>query len=530
MSAVPPKVVSSFNVGIIGAGPTGLILAHLLSSHGIKTVLIDKETGPATEPRAVTIDDESLRIIQGTKVLPEILGSIVQGYGVHYYSWRKKLFAKIEPSSLEYGFSKRNAFRQQFLVKTLSDALKNDLCVQLLFNHELTSFSQTENMVTMELLSSKGVSKISVDYLIGCDGGHSKVRELLGVSLVGSSYSEKWLIVDLIGRKSKFKHTTTYCDPARPAIRLPGPESTLRYEFMLLKGESPEDVLNDKQLRRWIADIDPLDQNLEILRKVIYTFHARLASKWRDHHVFLAGDAAHLTPPFAGQGMNSGVRDVSNLAWKLAAVIKGAANNKLLSTYELERRPHAWSLIKMALRIGAFMQPKSIFGAFSTQSILKLICLFPPAKDYILQLKFKPKPKFVEGFFVSENKSNETATCGQLMPQPLLETSSGSVILLDEVLGNNFSFIKWINTPTPLSIKKLNIKELEVIRHDADFTEGYDSKLYYKDIEKVIGRVLDGSNAIGALLRPDRYICGFVRKGDNDLSKELKSLIAQFIH
>ena len=118
------------------------------------------------------------------------------------------------------------------------------------------------------------------------------------------------------------RHTRTFCDPVRPAIRLPGPEATVRYEFMLKPGEDAEAVLDERQVREWIRMREPSDADITILRKVVYTFHARVASRWRAGRVLLAGDAAHLTPPFAGQGMNSGVRDAANLAWKLAEVVK----------------------------------------------------------------------------------------------------------------------------------------------------------------------------------------------------------------
>ena len=362
--------ILNFEVIVVGTGPSGLVLAHLLGNHGVSALVIDKNAGPVDEARAVTIDDESLRTLQATGMLPEVLTHVVQGYGVHYYSWTNQLFAKIEPSSQEYGYPKRNAFRQQLLVQTLSQGLTRQASVSLRYDHELLSLEQHADHVSATVQHQGQTQAFTARWLVACDGGRSTVRELLGIALEGSTYKEKWLIADLIGRASAFRHTRTYCDPQRPAIRLPGPQSTVRYEFMLHPGEDPQAVLQDEQLRSWIRGRDPQDAQLQLLRKVVYTFHARVATRWREGRVLLAGDAAHLTPPFAGQGMNSGVRDAANLAWKLVANLQHGASPQLLQSYQQERKPHAWALIQMALRIGAFMQPKSRWGAALAQTLL----------------------------------------------------------------------------------------------------------------------------------------------------------------
>ena len=176
--------------------------------------------------------------------------------------------------------------------------------------------------------------------LAACDGARSGIREALKISLIGSTYAQRWLIVDLVGSTDRFRHTRVYCDPARPALALPGPHGTRRYEFMMMPGETAEELLEESRVRGLMARHSAEDEGLEIVRKVVYTFHARVATTWRKGRVLLAGDAAHLTPPFAGQGMNSGVRDVWNLAWKLAAVAQGRANTALLDTYEEIGRAH----------------------------------------------------------------------------------------------------------------------------------------------------------------------------------------------
>lgn len=418
-----------FPVVIVGAGPTGLILAHLLGVAGIKVLLIDRGEATVGEARAVTIDDESLRTLQATGMLAQVLPNITQGYGVEYYSWRNRPFARIDPTVREHGYQKRNAFRQDILVKQLCDGLQNHPHVDVRFQHELLSFAQDATGVTLQVATPHGTEAIRCDWLVACDGGRSSVREKLQIALEGNTFGERWLIADLLQRTSPFRHTRTYCDPVRPAIRLPGPQGAVRYEFMLHAHESPEEALNETQLRAWIRQREPADADLPLARKVVYTFHARVAQRWREGRIFLAGDAAHLTPPFAGQGMNSGVRDASNLAWKLAAVIQGTLPERILDTYEQERKPHAWALIRMALQIGKFMQPKSWWGAAFNQTALRAVCLLPPARDYILQLKFKPKPKFHQGFFLGAPSSKAALPAGQLFPQPMVEAPGGGACI-----------------------------------------------------------------------------------------------------
>jgi 3-(3-hydroxy-phenyl)propionate hydroxylase len=501
-----------YDVIVVGTGPTGLVLAHLLGTYGLQTLVIDKNNGPVDEARAVTIDDESLRTLQATGILPEVLPNVVQGYGVHYYSWTNQLFAKIEPSSREYGYPKRNAFRQQLLVQALSEGMARHASVSLRYGHALISLEQHPNHVSATVMHEGQTQTFTAPWLVACDGGRSTVRELLGIALEGSTYKEKWLIADLIGRASPFRHTRTYCDPQRPAIRLPGPQSTVRYEFMLHPGENPEAALQDSQLRSWIQSRDAQDADLQLLRKVVYTFHARVATQWRAGRVLLAGDAAHLTPPFAGQGMNSGVRDAANLAWKLAANLQHAASPQLLESYQQERKPHAWALIQMALRIGAFMQPKSRLGAALAQTLLKVVCIVPAARDYILHLKFKPKPRFFEGFFVPWNMPKAKIPSGQLMTQPLMELPDGNTTLLDNLLGTGFAVLQWADTPELPLPAGMQARVVRVIRHADDFLP--DTLAAHlpcvRDVQHELAAVLDSAKAQAVVLRPDRYVLAYV--------------------
>ena len=505
-----------YPVAIVGAGPSGLTLANLLGGYGVRTLLLERNATTVNEPRAVSIDDESLRTLQNAGLLDQVLPDVVLGYGVHYFSWSGREFARIEPTSREYGHPKRNAFRQPLLEARLLEGLARFASVDVKLSTELRRFDDDGARVMLEVEGPTGPAAFSCDWLIGCDGGKSGVRAALSVALFGTTYAERWLIVDLADRPDPFIHTRTYCDPRRPAIRLPGPHRTVRYEFMLFEHESPEDVLDEARIRAWMRARVASDEHLPIVRKVVYTFHARMAERWKVGRVLLAGDAAHLTPPFAGQGMNSGVRDAFNLAWKLAAVSRGEQGAALLDTYEEERKPHAWSLIAMALRIGRFMQPKTRWGAMAMQGALRLAGLYPPARDYVLQLKFKPKPRFGSGFFVSGGPQGGVRA-GQLFPQPTIERRDGGRVLLDTVLGPGFAYLGWQADAVPQALATLapgfHPRVVLLLRKGEAFgTAAGDAAV--RDCEGVIGEALVKAGAHAVVLRPDRYVLAYLSAAD----------------
>ena len=532
------KPANHYPVVIIGAGPSGLMLANLLGVYGVETLLIERHSTTVGEPRAVSIDDESLRAVQNAGALGRVLPDIVQGYGVHYHALSGKVFARILPTSREYGYAKRNAFRQPLFESAVFDALKRFPQVSVRMNHELIDFVDANDKVECTLKHEDGTRQVTCDWLVACDGGRSTVREKLGIPMRGATFAERWLIVDLTHRLDAFPHTRTYCDPARATIRLPGPHGTLRYEFMLHPDEDAEQMLDETRIRAWMHERVATDADLPIVRKVVYTFHARMAAAWRKGRVFLAGDAAHLAPPFAGQGMNSGVRDACNLAWKLAAVARGELGPRLLDTYAVERAPHAWALIRMALRIGFFMQPKSRFSAVLMQGALRVISLYPPARDYVLQLKFKPKPRFRSGFFVPDaapgSLSSETMRAGQLLAQPQVELQSGERVLLDEVLGDGFAYIGRSAPPgvpaalreafvgLPMRFLWLASTQQPLVRDAAQ------DGIVVRDCDGVLESLLNEAGAQALLLRPDRYVLAFLRSpGFTDEIAQVKALFVQ---
>jgi len=427
---------------IVGAGPTGLTLANILGRAGIKTIIIDRKQSTVAEPRAVSIDDESLRTMQAIGLADEVLRDVVTGYGVHYFTKPGgRCFGKVVPTLSDYGFPRRNAFRQPLFEATLKQGLSRFPDVQVRFLHDLVSFEDTGNGVQAVVSTAgQGTRNIQARYLIACDGGRSPVREMLKIPMSGTTFKSRWLVIDIEQDDDVFWQTRVYCDARRPIVEVPGPHQTRRFEILIHPHEDAEAMMRPEQVMAFLRPFRN-GKPTNIVRQVIYTFHARMAERWRSGNVFLAGDAAHLTPPYAGQGMNSGVRDAHNLGWKLAAVVKGTLPDDVLNSYETERRDHAWALIRLALNLGAVMAPRSRLHGWAFSTFFSLAGYLPPLRDYFLQMRFKPKPRYIDGLLAPGYAAGGTDLCGTMLPQPCVCTDAAADVPLDDLAGDNFALI-----------------------------------------------------------------------------------------
>jgi len=428
-----------YPVIVVGAGPTGLTLANLLGTYGVQVLLVERNSATVSEPRAVSIDDESLRTMQAAGVVDVVLGSMVRGYGSEYYGRSGHMFLRVDPTEQPYGYPRRNAFRQPLLEAQLRQALHRFPHVTTAFSSTLRGFQESASRVRVQLDGAVTAS-VDCDYLIGCDGAGSAIRTALGIKLQGRSFDEAWLILDLDNAAAPSRNTYVFCDPERACIALPGPNDTRRLEIKLHPHETAEQMLRPEVVSDFLTRFGATPGST-LTRKVVYRFHARVAERWSSQRVFLAGDAAHLSPPFAGQGMNSGIRDAHNLAWKLAFVVSHRLGPQLLQTYEAERRDHVQQMIQLALRMGRIMAPANPLSGWLAQTGLRLLGAWPQVRDYFGQMKYKPQPRFSRGFLLTEQLQRRRSLVGRLLPQPRVTRSNGEQVLLDEVLGPQLSLL-----------------------------------------------------------------------------------------
>jgi 3-(3-hydroxy-phenyl)propionate hydroxylase len=517
---------------VVGAGPTGLTLACLLARYGTDVLLVERNPHTVQEPRAVSIDDESLRTMQAVGIINELVPNLVLGYGSEYFSPGGRRFFTVKPQTLEYGYPRRNAFRQPVLERLLRERLERLPNATAWFEAELVEFSQSAEAVTAWVRQGGEIAELCCRYLVGCDGSRSLVRESLGIDMHGSTFRERWLIVDLEQTTDPTRDTKVYCNPARPCLSLPGPNGTRRFEFMLHDGEQDADVLMPEDVAALLR-LYGTDDKAMLRRKVVYTFHARMADNWRAGRVLLAGDAAHLMPPFAGQGMNSGVRDAHNLAWKLAAVASGQLGSGLLDSYETERRDHVAEMTRLAIRMGRVMMPRSKIQALAMQTFFRALALYPAARSYFAEMKYKPKPKFHRGFLLAANSALKKSLVGRLFPQALVMTAAGFA-LLDDVLGDGFALLAPPGTPAQilekvsfsgpsgLSIRAVAVQDKE----DASAVEP--PTIAARDLRGDLAELLRNYPTGLYLLRPDRYVAAHFSVEIAGSAKErIAKLIAQ---
>ncbi len=482
----------SASVVIAGAGPTGLCLANLLGQAGIDVLIIEARDSTVSEPRAVSIDDESLRVVQGIGLLDRIEPGLVHGYGSEYRSPAGRTFLKVKPLARPYGHPRRNAFRQPDFEAQLRDGLARFPRVEARFRCTVTGFVDHGDGVTVRLRDADSAeSSVETSYLIGCDGASSRTREQLGYELKGDSLDEKWLIIDLENSPTASPETIVFCDPRRAGIALPGPHHTRRYEFKLRPGESEAEILSADSIAQLLKDYGAAPESV-IIRKTVYHFHARVAEHWGRGRVYLAGDAAHLMPPFAGQGMNSGLRDAANLAWKLAAVIRGEIGPGLLATYERERRGHVAEMIGLAVRMGKIMGPKTAVQGAMTRTVFRALGLWPAARSYFAEMKYKPSPRFDGGFLLNSMLTRQ-GIVGRMLPQPRVRGAAQNNVLLDELLGPGFTL--------------LGVGVTQAALDDVRFNENW-NRLIRKRIALPADAVPELAPYDGSilLLRPDRYV------------------------
>ena len=348
---------SDYRVVVVGHGPAGVIAASLLGHRNIRTLAIDRQRDVYDKPRAIAIDHEILRLFDNLGIAGQLHPYIAPFPASEHFGARGQLIRRIDMVSEPYplGYTPTMVFTQPPVEEILRAHARSLPSVVVELGTELLRLGEAPDGVTLELRGDQGMRNVTADYVIACDGASSGVRRQLGIGFDDLVFDEPWLVIDLrvndAGIAKLPRTAAQFCEPARPTTYIVGPGSHRRFEIMLLPGEDPRAMEQPEQvwrlLARWLTADDAT-----LWRAASYRFHALVASKWREGRVFLAGDAAHQQPPFIGQGMCQGIRDVANLVWKLARVLREESGEALLDTYQDERSAHVRELTTRIKAIG----------------------------------------------------------------------------------------------------------------------------------------------------------------------------------
>lgn len=430
------------DVLVVGAGPCGITMANLLGVYGIDAMVIDRETSIIDFPRAVGIDDESLRTCQAAGAVNEVLRDCVQNTPIRYHTSWGRCFAHVKPSAQPFGWPRRNLFLQPMFEATMREAVKRFERIDVRLGHELQSFVQDASGITAQVTGPEGTAlTVRARYLVGTDGGRSTVRRLAGIEMTGSTDPMKWLVVDVADDVMDAPYSAVFCDPVQPVLMVPLPYRHRRWEFKLSDGDDEAAAVESEHVMELLRPRYGSTPLPRIVSARVYLHHSRIADRFQVGRVFVAGDAAHLQPPFFGQGMNSGMRDVTNLAWKLAAVIKGA-DAHLVDTYDTERRAHAREMVGFATRIGKMYIPRNTLTEHARDLMFRVLQFIPGGKEYILQMKFKPMPRYTSGVVVGVDRSKRSQhPVGRMFNQPAVETADRRRLKLDDAVGPWFAVI-----------------------------------------------------------------------------------------
>ena len=493
-------VVMQFDVLVVGCGPVGALAANLLGRAGLNTLVVEQELEPHPLPRAVHLDHEAMRLLQSAGVAGTVSSDMREAEGHLHVGADHGVIRYMGTAGRPkpYGWANDYFFYQPEFEEHLRQALTAYPNVELRLGVAFESLAQDADGVTVVLGDG---TRARSRWVIACDGARSAVRKQLGVALDDLDFDEPWLVVDAeVEGPVRFpdladvpaganlqRLSVMMCDPRRPATVVPGRGNHRRWEFMLLPGEEEEAMMRPDKVAELLSPyLEGVPHRL--VRAATYRFHGLVAERWQVGRVFLAGDAAHQTPPFFGQGMCHGFRDVANLAWKLQLVERGGAPASLMTTYQAERDPHVRQVISAAIDAGRY------------------ICLLDPAaaaaRDAQMRAQAREATPRTAADLIPPIHAGLVAAgapgAGQRFVQPKLDAGRGER-LLDE-LGQGWRLVvareAMAAAAGAAAAERLPRLPLQVIAADAVPDGG------------ALADWLEARSAAAVLVRPDHYLFG----------------------
>ena len=499
----------NFDVVIIGLGPVGSLLAALLNEEGLKVLGIEKDKEIFQLPRAITINDESLRIMQSAGLEHVYSENSTPVEGAEFINSEHQRIGealKIKGLITQNAWNPISFFHQPTTDQNIRNILE-DSEIEILLEENLIDIQQKESVVEIEtenLITNKK-SLFTSNFLVGADGSSSTVRNLLAIEQEDLDYNREWVVVDVKLKEeiAMSQMAAQICDPKRLATYIPAHLPYKRWEFLILDDEDKKEIEKEETIQRLIEPWLKPDQ-YSILRSAIYKFHAVLAKDFKVQNCFLIGDAAHQTPPFMGEGMNTGFRDASNLAWKLVLALKEKDFvTAVLNSYQTERRPHAQFIVENSVSIGKLM---AAYAAAENPDDVPEELVNKGYASYII-------PNLHEGLFYG-GIADPSMGSGSLFPQ-FIEIKKNKIIKRkDNLLGSGFAII--------------SKKEIELSREEEDFYNKLNTKIITIEEDQILqNHWLSSYMQMGEtfIVRPDKYIfgCSSDRVSFQELTIDLKN-------
>ncbi|MDO6966730.1 bifunctional 3-(3-hydroxy-phenyl)propionate/3-hydroxycinnamic acid hydroxylase MhpA [Rhizobium alvei] len=499
-----------FDVLVIGFGPAGAVAAGMLGKLGHRTLVIDRLTGIYDKPRAIALDHEIMRHFDNMGIAEAIMPHVAPFSTSRHFGAEGQLIRQIDmvPEPYPLGYTPSMVFTQPPVEAIMRRHAESFDCIEIETGCELVDMAFDDHGVRAQIRTADGTMRhVTADYLIGCDGASSTVRQLAGIRLEDLVFDEPWLVVDVLVNDQAFSKvpqtSAQFCDPARPTSFVIGPGNHRRWEIMLLPEEDPREMERPDKVWALLSPwLEPQDG--ELWRAAAYRFHALVAETWRAGRIFIAGDAAHQQPPFIGQGMCQGLRDVANLVWKLDRVIKGQSPDSLLDSYGTERKRHVQELTGRIKGIG------------------EMICIRDPAKAAERDARIltdgggKPKtitrqeivPPLQEGLIDAESPP----ASGSLFPQPAVRTDDG-LVLLDKIAGSGWRlFVDGRLPHASVDTQSAASIGLSVFSIAPSTVTGNDEILIEE--HGILASWFDHHHVCAVIVRPDHYVYGTARQPD----------------
>lgn len=466
---------------VVGGGPAGIALALIAAQHGARVIVCEKEADVYPLPRAAHIDHEVMRIYQSVGAAEPIAATCRTSGTYDFLTATGEVLLRFEGADRigAGGWPAGNMIHQPSVERALRARLDSQPLAELRSNWTYLGHEGSADGVIARFATPDGERSISAQYLVGADGTRSPVRAAAGIDMDDLAFDEPWLVIDALVHDAERlpKVNLQVCDPARPTTCVLMGEGRHRWEFMLLPGETAEEVSDDAFIAKLLEPWN-VEGAVTLERKAVYRFNARVAKEWRRGRVLLAGDAAHQTPPFAGQGMCAGARDAANVGWKLAAVVTGRASGAILDTYQVEREPHVRATIQMAIMMGRTVCITDPAAAAERDRQMLAARAAGQSPDGALAY-----PPISEGMVLAG-----TPGAGSYFPQPI---GAAGGARLDDVLGPS---VWLISRGAAVPVAGLDAASLDDPQLAA-FSGG-------------IAAWLDAHGAEAVLVRADRYVFG----------------------